>query len=271
MRNVNSCQCWLWNFSNNLTIRRSCKVIYLKWIINMTSYLITHCHLTDSRKHSMSAKCISCKNISFLNQLMNSVITLLKHIELWKLILIFFYYKFYNFIIFIFKLWSNNISFLSHIYSKWNKCWWNINIVKGSRHRVLSTYRWKTQLHLSFICSKKSSYRLAPTFWILAHSSKIFLEWETNLLIITASCNNLWYRLYNCIDCSMIRTPFWKIWIKTIAHHCNCIRLSTSSWKLSNHTLCLCHLLSSTIRHKNCSRTNGAVKHFYKTLLWTLV
>ena len=142
---------------------------------------------------------------------------------------------------------------------------------KCSWHTVLTTDWWKSESHLCFICTKKCSKWLAPSFWIFCHSSEVFLICESDLTEITTGSNNLSYRICNSIYCSMIWAPWWKIWIKSIRHHSYCIAWTLKHWKLCNHALCLCKLILTTIWHIYWTGSDRTIKSLNKSLLWAFV
>ena len=185
----------------------------------------------------------------------------------WKVIRILCNLKPYDRISCFFELRCNDIFFLCNIYRKRNKCRRNIDFVKTSWHRVFSTNRRQSESHLCTVSTKQCCKRLTPAFRIFAHSAEILLEGKTDLLIVTACCNDSCYRFYYSVNCTMIWAPGRQIWIKTICHHRYCITAALCNRKFGNHTLCLRKLIFSTIRHIYASCSDRTVKHLNQSLL----
>ena len=167
----------------------------------------------------------------------------------------------------LFQFRRNNFFFYCHIYSKRNQSRRNIYILKCSGHTVFSSDRRKSESDLCRISSKKRCKRLAPTFWIFWHSSEIFLKRKSDLTVISTCRNYLGNRFNNRVSCAMIRTPTWKIRVKSITHHRHTVSCSVLHGNLCYHGLCLCHLIFSTVRHKDRACADWTVKHLNKSFL----
>ena len=131
--------------------------------------------------------------------------------------------KFHDLIAALLEFRCNNILLFCHIHCKGNKGCRYMDIIEGAGHGVLTADGWQSETDLCCVCTEKRAHRLAPALCILSHTFEVFLECETNLTKITACCHNLSNRFCNRISSTVIWTPVGKIWVKTIAHHGDCI------------------------------------------------
>ena len=94
-----------------------------------------------------------------------------------------------------------------YINSKADQSWWNINIIEGTGHRILTTNRRKSESHLHIVSTEQCGKWQTPTIWICTKSLKILLECQSYLAYITTGCCDLRNRCQYRIDSSMIWTP----------------------------------------------------------------
>ena len=100
-----------------------------------------------------------------------------------------------------------NIPSLRNIYSKGYQRRGNVNIVKGSRHTVLSADGRQSVSDLCIIGSQQRRKRLAPSLRICGHSPEILLEGQTDPGKISACGNDLRHGFRYGIYSAMIRAP----------------------------------------------------------------
>ena len=131
--------------------------------------------------------------------------------------------KLHNLIAALLEFRCNNILLFCHIHCKGNKGCRYMDIIEGTGHGVLTADGWQSETDLCCVCTEKRAHWLAPALCILSHAFEVFLECETNFTEITACCHNLSNRFYNRISSTVIWAPVGKIWVKTIAHHSDCI------------------------------------------------
>ena len=117
------------------------------------------------------------------------------------------------------------------------------------------------------VCTEQCCEWLSPSLRIFAKPFEILLEGQTDLLVITAGCHDFCNGMSDRINCSVERTPFGQVWIKTVTHHGHSICFSVKHRKLGYHRLNRCHLIFSAVRQSDAACTNGAVKHLHKSFL----
>ena len=238
-------------------------------MLNLHTHLITECHLGYGSSDTVAIQSICGNHLLSQNICMESCIEIHDLLVFRKIIRIPWNMNPYQFISCLFKFRCNDILFFCHIHCEGNQCRRNINIIKRTGHTVFSADGRQAKAQLCIICTQQCRKRLTPSLRIFSHTTEVFLERKTNLAVITAGCHNPGNGFQNRIDSSMIWAPTGHIWIESIAHHCYRIGFSVGYRNFSNHRLCLCHLIFSTIRHQNRTCTDGGVKHLHQTFLRT--
>ena len=255
------------NFCYDITECRCKKFSCIHAVFDLHTHSVTECHLADSCDHSMAVKCVSRYDLSVVD-IISELTVLIHYLFIYRqLVFIFFNLHPYKLITCFFQFRSNDISFFGNINCKGYQCRRYIDMFKCSGHAVLSSDWRKSVSNLCLICTKQCCKWLTPSFRILCHSAEIFLECKTDLAVISTTSHDLSHRLCDSIDSSVIRTPAWQIRIKSITHHRNGIAFTMHNRKLCNHTLRLCHLVFSTVRHENRACSNGSVEHLNQTFL----
>ena len=252
---------------NEITKCRCEQILFVHRCLKLNSQSVTKCHLTYSTGNSMTIKCISGNDSSFLNIFMDLSILLHHFLINRKIIFISLNLKPYKLISCFFQFRCDDILLQCHIDCKRYQRRRNINILECSGHTVLTSDWRKTKSDLCRIGSEQCSKRLAPSLRIFGHSAEILLECKTDLTIISTGCHDLCNRFCHRINCSVIRTPAWQIRIKSITHHGYAVRCTILYRNFCHHRLRLCHLIFSAMRHEHWSGSDGTVKHFHKTLL----
>ena len=222
----NLCKLLNRNFCNDISKSRCKKCITGYFILDSYTKLISKCHLWNCCCKTFSIKSICWNNCSILNHISYCIVKFHYLIIFWKIEFILIYCKEDKLITRLFKFRCDDILFFCHIYCKWYECRRYIYIIKRSRHWILSTDWRKSKSYLCIICSEQCCKWLAPTLWILIHSAEVLLICHTYLLVISTCSNDSWNRLEYCVNWSMVWAPWWKIWIKSISHHCYCITFS---------------------------------------------
>ena len=255
------------NFCNNISKCRRKQFSRIQIMLDLHTQFISKCHLTCRSDYTMTIQRICGNNLSTVDICCKFAILIHQLCINREIILIFFNLHPNQFISWLFQFRSNNLILCCHVYGKRYKSRRNINILECSRHTVFPPDRRKPESKLCFICTQECCKRLTPSLRIFCHTTEIFLECKTNLAIISTCGYDLRNWLYHCINRSMIRTPAWQIWIKSVAHHRNRICCSIHNRNFCNHSLCLCHLILTTVRHKHGTCSDGAVEHLYQTFL----
>ena len=113
----------------------------------------------------------------------------------------------YKLITCLLQFWCHYILIACNIDCEADQSWWNINIIEGTRHRILTSDRRKSKSHLYIIRTKQCGKWQPPTIWIGTKSLKILLECQSYLAYITTGCSNLCNGSQYRIDGSMIWAP----------------------------------------------------------------
>ena len=254
-------------FCNQITKSRCKQSIFLQCIIQLYTQTVTKCHLGYCQGHTLAIQCIRRYDLSCLYVLKELAIEIFYLFIYWQIICIFFNLEQNQLISCFFQFRGNHSLVTGYIHCKRYQCRWYINLIEGTGHGVFSTDRWKSKSQLCFIRAQECCKRLTPSLWIFAHSAEVFLECQTDLLIVSTTCYDLGYGLQYCVNRSVIWAPAGKIWVKSISHHRYCIGLTFQYRKLCYHGLSLCQLIFSTIRHQHTASTDRTVEHLHKSLL----
>ena len=257
----------VFNLCDNISKCRSKQISLIYIVLDFGTHTVTKCHLADCCCNSMTIQCICRYNFSALDIFHEFTVLIHYSIVNRKIILVSFDLEPYKFVSCFLKFRCNNILLKSHINSKGYKCRRYVNILECSWHTVFSSDRRKSETNLCCISTKKCCKWLAPSLWILCHSTEILLECEADLSIISTCCHNLGNWLCHCINSSVVWAPAWQIWIKSITHHRNTVCCSVQNRYFRYHCLCLCHLVFSTMWHKYGTCSDRTVEHLNKSFL----
>ena len=124
---------------NEITKCRCEQILFIHRCLKLNSQSVTKCHLTYSTGNSMTIKCISGNDSSFLNIFMDLSILLHHFLINRKIIFISLNLKPYKLISRFFQFRCDDILLQCHIDRKRYQCRRNINILECTGHTVLTS------------------------------------------------------------------------------------------------------------------------------------
>ena len=142
-----------------------------------------------------------------------------------------------------------------------------MQLLEGSRHRILAPDGGQAQAHLRHIRAQKSCKGLPPPGIVLIQPLKIFLECKSNLPVVPSSGHNLSHRLHDRIDGPVERAPRGQHRIIPVGHHRRRGRLAILHRNLRRHGLNGSQLTIATVWHQHSGRADGRIKHLHQALL----
>ena len=255
------------NFHDDVTKSRSKEISRIQIMLDLYTNCVTKCHLGNCCCNTVTIQCIGRNNFAVLDIIMEFFVLIHDSCVIRQIILITRCTQPYQFISCFFEFRCDHILDLSYIYGKRNKCRRYVDLIESTGHTVFAADGRKSKSHLCRICTKQCGEWLTPSLRIFCHTTEVFLECETDFLVITTCCNDSCNRFCHCIGSSVIRAPGGQIRVKTIAHHGNGVCLSVLYRNFGYHALCLGKLILTTIWHKYTACSDRTVEHLNKAFL----
>ena len=176
-------------------------------MLDLNAQLVAERHLCHGFSQTMAFHRIRGNDSARSNLMIKLLIPIHELLINRQIILISLYMEHNNLTACLLKLRSDDVLLIGNIHGKGYQCRRNVNLIEGSGHAVLSTDGWKSESHLCCISTEKCCERLAPSLRIFCHTTEVFLECETDLLIVTTCSHDSGNGLCHCIGSSVVWAP----------------------------------------------------------------
>ena len=164
------------------------------------------------------------------------------------------------------KLGAYNRTCIDRSDTKGHKHRGHVDVAERTTHRVLTSNRWQTQLHLHLQRTEQRRQRLTPRF-IVGHTLEVLLIREAHIVIASARSNDLSTSIYHSVCCTMIGTPLSNIGVIAVGHNTCRIGIAATHRELLHRHLRLRSLRLTTVGHQHRRSTYGRIEHLYEALL----
>ena len=141
-----------------------------------------------------------------------------------------------------------------------DECRRNVDVLKGTGHRVLAADGRAAKLKLCLQAAQQRLERFAPLDRVGADLLKIFLEAQPAFFAGTAGSDDLRNR-FDDRKLSALKLIFVRnIWVKAPGHHRAGVGLAVQDGDLGDHRLGWGQLGLAAVRHHHGARTDGRVE-----------
>ena len=229
-------------------------------MLDLDTEMVTECHLAKCLTDTLAAQSVNCFHFTFCDQAFHMVEYLTDALVNRQTVFVIFRCEQVYFIVCSFKLAAYNVLSFGCRNCEGNQCWWNMDVLKGTGHRVFTTDCSAAQFELCFECAQQRLEWFAPFFWIGADLLKVFLEAQPAFVTGTANCNQFCDRFDYCKLCTSELVFFGDVWVKAPCHNRTGVGFAKTNRNLCNHCLCRGQLGLTAVWYHNSVCTDGGVK-----------